>query len=186
MDIMLDLETLGTKPGCIVVSVGAVGFDRYTGTILREFYRVIDLADSQRHGLTIDAETVAWWMRQSDEARAVFSVSKLDVAALEDAAFDFIEWFAECSGAACPIWAHGAAFDLPIWEAALAAADWKAPWAFWNTRDTRTVYDLTGFDPKSVPREGTYHNALDDARHQVRCLHLARSNGSAWQREAAE
>lgn len=175
MDIMLDLETLGTRPGCIVVSVGAVGFDRYTGAILREFYRVIDLADSQRHGLTVEVGAVAWWMRQSDEARAVFSTSEFDVTPLARAASDFAEWFAECGGGACPIWSHGAAFDLPIWEAALAAAGWPAPWAFWMVRDTRTVYDLTGFDPHTIKREGTYHNALDDARHQVRCLMAATS-----------
>jgi hypothetical protein len=185
MDIMLDLETLGTKPGCIVVSVGAVGFDRYTGAILREFYRVIDLADSQRLGLTIDAETVKWWAKQGDEARAVFARDEFMVSSLGDVASDFAEWFAQCGGAACPIWAHGAAFDLPIWEAALAAVDWPTPWAFWMTRDTRTIYDLTGFDPQCVPREGTYHNALDDARHQVRCLHQAIAAG-VIQSEAAE
>ena len=30
MDIMLDIETLGTRPGCVIVTLGAVKFDPYT------------------------------------------------------------------------------------------------------------------------------------------------------------
>ena len=27
-DVMIDLETLGTTPGCVILSIGAVPFDR--------------------------------------------------------------------------------------------------------------------------------------------------------------
>ena len=40
-------------------------------------------------------------------------------------------------------------------------------------RDTRTAYDLARLDPKTIPREGTHHSALDDAHHQVRCVREA-------------
>jgi hypothetical protein len=30
MDVMLDLETLGTVPGCVILSIGAVAFDSMT------------------------------------------------------------------------------------------------------------------------------------------------------------
>lgn len=61
-------------------------------------------------------------------------------------------------------------FDIPIWGHAMAAIGERPPWEFWAGRDTRTVYDIAGFNPKSIKRAGTYHNALDDAKHQVKCL----------------
>jgi hypothetical protein len=30
MDIMLDLETLGTRPDCVILTLGAIKFDPYT------------------------------------------------------------------------------------------------------------------------------------------------------------
>lgn len=172
MDIMIDLETLGTRAGCVVLSIGAVGFNRADGAILREFYRVIDAESAQRAGLTIDAKTVAWWAGQSPEARGIFAT---DAEHWRIVADDFRQWAVACNMASAKVWAHGLTFDLPILEAALLTASIAAPWKHWNARDTRTVYDLTGFDPNTVPREGVYHNALDDARHQVKCLCAALS-----------
>lgn len=75
------------------------------------------------------------------------------------------------------IWCQGANFDEPIIRAAIEKLGGTVPWKFWNVRDTRTVYDLCGFDPKRVPRQGTYHNSLDDAKHQVTCIQEALKNG---------
>lgn len=70
--IMVDLETLGTAPGSVILSIGAVRFDVEEG-LLDEFYVNIDVESSQRLGLTIDGATVMWWMKQSDAARAKLS-----------------------------------------------------------------------------------------------------------------
>ena len=67
--IMVDLETLGTAPGSVILSIGAVRFDVEKG-LLDEFYVNIDVESSQRLGLTIDGDTVMWWLKQSDAARA--------------------------------------------------------------------------------------------------------------------
>ncbi len=71
------------------------------------------------------------------------------------------------------VWSHGANFDEPLWTAAAAAVGQGVPWKFWNVRCTRTAFDLRNFDPKSIAREGTHHNALDDAKHQARCVQAA-------------
>lgn len=47
------------------------------------------------------------------------------------------------------------------------------PWEFHKTRDTRTVYDVCGFDYKSIPFDGEPHNALHDAVHQVKLVQAA-------------
>lgn len=45
MDIMLDLETLGTKPGSVVLSVGACTFGH--GVARRTYHQHLDLDDQR-------------------------------------------------------------------------------------------------------------------------------------------
>ena len=173
MHIMLDLETLGTEPGCVVLSIGAVVFDPQTKDVGREFYVNICPDDSTDHGLKTDPRTVEWWSQQSQEAQDAL---KTDRRILNEALDEFTAWLHHESGFSCEqprIWCQGATFDAPILEAAYKALGQWAPWKFWNVRDTRTVYDLADFDHNSIEREGTYHNALDDAKHQVLCVQRA-------------
>ena len=48
-DIMLDLETLGTGPGCAIVSIGAVAFDEF-GVAEIGFYRACHVSDWETPG----------------------------------------------------------------------------------------------------------------------------------------
>lgn len=177
MDIMLDIETLGLKPGSIVVSVGAVSFDRSTGKMGSEFYSVIDINDSEQKGLTIEAGTAGWWLNQSEDARKVFSDETMRAASsLEAVSAEFQSWGMGQNMPRAHVWAQGD-MDFQVWGAAMDAVSVVRPWAFWKQKDTRTAYEICGFDAKSVERDGVYHNALDDAKHQVRCLHLALASG---------
>jgi hypothetical protein len=166
--VMLDLETLGTRPGSVILSIGAVFFD-LDGKTGETFYRNIDPQTCLDVGLTVDPQTKAWWMRQSDAARDAL---KIDRKSLAEVARDFASFF-RAGGEF--VWAQGATFDPPLWEAAGLAVGRSAPWRFWNARDTRTVYDICGFDYKSMPREGVFHNALDDCLTQVKAVAAALS-----------
>jgi hypothetical protein len=178
--VMLDLETLGTRPGSVILSIGAVFFD-LDGTTGETFYRNIDpqtcaavglTVDPQTYaavGLTVDPQTKAWWMRQSQAARDALAIDRRPLAAVVK---DFAGFF---RGGGEFVWAQGATFDPPLWEAAAAAVGCSTPWKFWNARDTRTVYDICGLDYKSMPREGVYHNALDDCLTQVKAVAAALS-----------
>lgn len=167
MHVMLDLETLGTRPGCAIRSVGAVTFD-LGSRVGEEFYANVDLGSCLGVGLTIEAGTLLWWEDQAPEARAAL---RRDPVTLDHLADQFTGWFRRVGGEC--VWSQGSDFDGPILAAALARVTRVVPWKFHNARDTRTAYALAGFDPRSVPREGTYHNALDDARHQVACVQAA-------------
>jgi hypothetical protein len=68
------------------------------------------------------------------------------------------------------VWAQGSNFDTVLWEHSLGLVNMEIPWRFYNTRDTRTAYHMAGFNAKSIKRQGTFHNALDDAKHQCRCV----------------
>lgn len=166
MNVMLDLETLGTKPGCIILSIGAVTFN---GDY--KFYRNINSNNCALYGLKAEQNTVEWWSNQTQQAKDSLTIDRVR---LSEALNDFTKWFKDVKGQ--QIWCQGANFDVPVLEAAYDAVKFQIPWKFWNVRDTRTVYDITGFDPKTVQREGTYHNALDDCEHQIKCVKEALKN----------
>lgn len=164
-DVMIDTETLGTTPGSAILSIGAVMFG--PAGLGEEFYAPISLASCTAAGLTIDPSTVAWWMKQSDAARA--AAFRDDAEPLPAVLEQFTDWF-NLVEAERP-WAQGATFDPPLLEAAYRACGMTPPWKFWNVRDTRTLYDLA--DVKVDRARGTHHNALDDARAQAEAAVVA-------------
>lgn len=170
IDVMMDLETFGTRPGSAIRSVAAACFDlRGDGVGDNTFSANITAMSCWVAGLTVDRDTIAWWEKQSTEAKEVL---KKNQRPLLEVANEFHTWFRK-TGADC-VWAQGAGFDPVLWErAALAAGASWVPWKFWNIRCTRTAYHLGGLDHKTVPRVGTAHSAADDCAHQVRCVQLA-------------
>ena len=169
--IMFDLETFGTRPGSVLRSIGAAVFDPDTGKVGDTFYANIDRASCEEAGLVVDPATEKWWSEQSREAQQALLV---DCRPLIEVVNDFHTFFRKNGGV--QIWCQGANFDAVLWEAAcdrLWPSKRVLPWKFWNVRDTRTCYELAGFDDKSMPRSGTYHNALDDSLHQIACVSQA-------------
>lgn len=169
--IMFDLETFGTKPYSALRSVGACVFDPETGATGDTFYRNIDRKSCDAIGLNVDPATEKWWMQQSREAQDALLV---DCRPISEVVSNFHLWFRRNDGV--QIWCQGANFDSVLWEAAAQSLQPQklfVPWRYWAVRDTRTVYEIAGFDDKSIGRQGTYHNALDDALHQARCVAAA-------------
>lgn len=180
--VMLDLETFGTKPGSILRSIGAVAFE-LDGRMGAEFYANIDYDSQGSIGLVADPNTVKWWSQQSKEAQDALAIDQQPLAVVVD---KFHAWFREnaigrpryphmlSGGQRCAkVWAQGANFDPALWEAAAEAVKRRVPWKFFEVHDTRTAYTIGNFDTAKLVRAGTYHNALDDAKHQVRCVAAA-------------
>jgi exodeoxyribonuclease VIII len=173
LDISLDLETMARGAGGAIVSIGAVEFDLRTCKMGDVFYRTIDLKSCVDAGLTIEAETVMWWMEQSDPARKTLVRNTMP---LTTALSDFAEWLALCGPTNdIRIWGNGPSFDNTMLGAAYRACHIEQPWKFWNDRCFRTVCGLYQ-SVERRPRQGTHHNALDDAIYQAEhMIHIAES-----------
>lgn len=158
--IMVDLETLSTRPNAAILSIGAVGLDDETED-REQFYCVIDDSSIDGEKFDICAETIQWWMNQSEEARAEFKkADKGIVEALEDFA-QFVRQYD-----APLIWGCGSDFDNVILTNAYELSGLEAPWEFWQNRCYRTIKRC--FQQVVPPkREGVHHNALDDAEYQA-------------------
>lgn len=165
--VMLDLETMGNGPNAAIVAIGACTFDITAGKIGTTYYNGVNLASSVAHGGVIDADTVAWWLQQGDEARA--EIAREDGMHIAEVLRSFEVWMDRHTHDA-EVWGNGASFDNVILRGAYTRNGTSAPWAWWNDRCYRTAKALH----RDVPMErlGTHHNALDDAISQA--LHLIR------------
>lgn len=158
--IMLDLETLGTRTGSVLTALGAVEFG--AEGITREFYRRIDGTSCAEIGMTIDLETVNWWLLQNDEARA-------EIAKPGEALPVVLESFADWLPENPCIWGNGSDFDNAHLAEAYRRLGSVVPWKFWNNRCYRTLKNTVGRGVK-MKRSGTHHHAVDDARDQAQHL----------------
>ena len=157
--VMLDLETIGNTPGSAIVAIGAV---RFSGDIVNaEFYKRVSLKSCIDLGMTTDAGTVLWWLQQSDAARQ--EIVKADTT-INVALMSFFEFATGTE----EVWGNGADFDNVLLEEAYRLAFMPQPWKWSRNRCYRTLKSL--YPHVTVPREGTHHNALDDAKHQHRHL----------------
>lgn len=177
--VMIDIETLSTRPTAAVVAIGAVAFDPDAGP---------DAVDPGAHGIEIlvrptsgrghiDPDTLAWWVEQSEPARQRLAAAVFKGVTLPLALFRLSSWFHDCVHPEACVWAHGAGFDPPILEHHFGESGIVPPWNYRRVRDTRTLYMLAsdGVAPE-IPFLGTPHSALDDAAHQARqvCVAFAR------------
>lgn len=160
MNIMLDLETLGNKPGSVIASIGAVKFGG--GKIIDEFYRRIDLQSCVDIGLTMDVSAIVWWLEQGEEARKEITEIGEHIGIVLS---EFSVWVSIDEAI---IWGNGANFDNNLLSIAYDKAKIQRPWKYSNDRCYRTVKAL--YPDIQIVREGVFHNALNDARSQAKHL----------------
>lgn len=165
--LMIDLETMDTRPTASILSIGAVVFNPVKGTLGNRLHRTVLLDSCLDLGLTVSGDTIMWWLRQSDEARAAIAKGNMTLQfVLQDLAF-FI-----AQNPVHRVWSHGTVFDIAVLEHAFRAAKHKLPWAYNDSRDTRTIFEAAEVNLNDF-REGTAHNALDDAVSQAKAVNAA-------------
>lgn len=171
--LMLDMETMGNSPDAPIVSIGAVFFDPSTGNTGAEFYQVVSLESSMSFGMKPDASTIQWWLKQSSEARSAILVDgAMGLREVLELLADFIAENAANGSHSVQVWGNGCSFDNVILRRAYVLTETPFAVPFWNDRDVRTMVELgksVGINPRfDIPFEGDLHNALSDARHQVK------------------
>lgn len=173
--VVLDLETLGTGPGCVILSIGAVLLS--PAGVEDTFYQVIDLDSSMSHGLKVDPDTLIWWQEQSVEARVAVFVS--DAYTLGSVLQSFAKWLPRDRN--FEIWGNGPDFDNAILNHAYTVCRIKCPWDFWRNQSIRTARLMhPEVEAPPFPAEKTKHHALHDAEYEAEILYqiLSKSWGT--------
>ncbi len=174
-DVMIDFETFGRGPNACICQVGAVYFDKVTGELGKEFAANIDAGTHQLSGAEFDASTIYFWLQQSEAARMSLFGDLQDAHTAMSALNAFL-------ADATRIWSH-ATFDFVILTNALQRLGIKQSFKYKAGLDLRTLVYVAGINIDGFPREGTHHNGLADAKHQVKytvaALNAVKTNKNA-------
>lgn len=164
-DITIDIETLGTGADCVIVSIGAVIFNRSDapGTTKASFDVKIDVEGQV--GRVVDPGTVLWWMSDGmEEARkaAFCKTGRVRLGLALKQLDDFIKLHNPDEA-----WACSPSFDMIILQNAYRQHKVEFPRPFWKWSCIRTMesffYEENTRKPGGVNHfGGTAHDALDD------------------------
>ena len=170
MHVMIDIETLGTRPDAMITQIGAVLFEPISGGKIlngkgfNEYVLIQDGAGS------IDNGAVAFWFQEASVAKMGKALAET-ASPLPDVLKRFVEWPTEVHGltweAIQGVWANPSDFDLPILKSAFSRCNADVPWDRRATRDARTLFSLVGGKPEIDWTGFTAHDALDDAVGQA-------------------
>lgn len=160
VDVMIDLETLGTKPGCVILSIGATTFGAPLGESRATFYSTAQFRT--QHNLIAEESTLDWWDKQDPiTKKEAFSGTKHLSMVLDEFAL-----YLGQLGKPPRVWGNAASFDISILEAAYIAYKLDVPWKYYNVMCFRTLKNL--FPQIPVPPErADAHHALADAIYQA-------------------
>lgn len=166
--VMVDLETMGNKPNAAITAIGAVAYSTIKNKQIGEFYKLVCLEDSVEEGLSMDADTVLWWLSQGEAARAMYGEEKQKhKVKLKDALDELQHWYFcfEAYSEKVLTWGNGVGFDNTILRNAYDKTKMPCPFPFYNDRCYRTLKSL--HPSIELKRVGVLHNALDDAKSQM-------------------
>lgn len=182
-DLVMDIETLGTHPGCVILEIGADIWEGGTKPA-ETFHAGLDYQASLRAGFTVEPGTWKWW--QDDPNRRLNLNSLLKPPLFDSNDCPRTDYFTDIKDGLLAfhdfvkghdplmnIWCKGPSFDAVILEAAYDRLNLPIPWAYWNLRDVRTAIELAGADPHvcEYGRDSRMlHTANADARAEGQFL----------------
>lgn len=175
IDIMLDIETLGTTPGCIVLAAGLVVI-RNNEIIYDSGEIVFNYADSLASGFESNPETEAWWEAHDGVPQHYWNQPRHHVSTIGQlrTIVKIISGHIEQFGASEEVlyWSRGH-FDYPILSVYFNEYGMQPPWEgrHRQMRDLRTALDVLQYDITGEPK---YHRANLDAVQQAEQLVKAR------------
>ena len=205
IDITFDLETADTAVTAAPLQLAAVAWQRHMpveigyAPWLTEggkpvcYNRHADLTQGMMDGLTISADTAAWWSRQSPAVQRAAAGSPADRLAPRDLWQTFFAWVEavgrQTGARHTVLWCQGQDFDIAMLRHAARRYGLALPVTQYSFRDARTLAlettlcashvtaDMLFDDPKGAPYEwypampaseagltaGAAHDALYDA-----------------------
>lgn len=160
INVMCDLESLGTKSGCVILSVALVPF--HTKVHIEPLYVKIDVDSSLAAGLTYDEDTIKWW---GTLPAGVFEESTNGTTSVHDA-FNMIHAYVKGLPGNPLIHGTGSDFDNVILQDTFEHLGIECPWDHRQNACFRTLRRL--FKNKvNYVKPAMSHSALEDAKAQA-------------------
>ena len=178
LDIMVDLETLGTDPDAVVIQLSGVVYDRKTGKTMEEFDEFISPKSALDAKLTISASAMKWWFQQDQRVFKKIilgAVSKgKDITEVLNHFNNFLEDVkTKYKTNSIHLWGNGTMSDNVWIDNCYRNTNVKNPFKYFEHKDVRTLVqlgeDILGRDCRDdIKFEGLEHDALADCYHQIK------------------
>lgn len=167
---MIDLETLGTASGSVILSIGGCIFDEQ-GVVSKDgmVHVFPDAAQQMTLGLTVDPSTIMWWLGQDKNAQEAIRGNVLAELGSNNLTriLPLVNQWLEKAGAEA-IWSNGADFDIPLLTNLYRVAGVKPGWKYNAGRCCRTIMAATGRKMGDFgTKNALAHDALSDAIYQA-------------------
>ncbi len=191
IDVVIDIETLGTGVDAKIIGIGAVAVvdgvlpERILGGMKHSqlftddcLHVVINEGCEHNTRRSFTEDTLEFWHVQPKNLQTFYRYTNQSTTLT--GGLNLLRAFVgeverEYSGAVRP-WGNGSVFDISILEHAYSQCGIEVPWGFRNIRDVRTrkedalfIADVAGIET-DIPFEGVKHYALDDAYHEAKIL----------------
>tara|TARA_A200000159_G_scaffold157083_1_gene172737 strand:- start:534 stop:1070 length:537 start_codon:yes stop_codon:yes gene_type:complete len=167
----IDLETLSTKPDAVLLTIGAIKFDPFTNDPpYNEFYYRANVDEQTAIGRHVEDGTIEWWSRQAPEI-VEEALSDENRHSVKEILIKLNKYLVGVD----KIWCQGPVFDIAILENLYRQLGLHYNWAFYNIRDSRTLFSLMPRDPRKDISFAA-HNALEDCRIQSICVQKSLRN----------
>lgn len=157
--VMIDIETLGTRPDAIIAEVGIVVGEE--GKIDFSLQMTLNWAEQEGLGRKIDVATLLWWTKAGRMATFKQLAERQTCVGALKKRLESIEFYLR---GADEVWANSPSFDLAVInnlfeQVGLLRVNYK------REMDFRTVRKLHPGVAYDYPEDA--HNALADAQAQV-------------------
>lgn len=176
IDVMLDIETLGTDPGAPILQIGAKTFNRlYTSDdwMASHFDEYVDMQSCFDLGLTeVTAGTLEFWFRQ-DQDMAQKVLFNANARPIEEVLVYLNQWASTLTSGNEELrwWAKGPDFDNVLIEHAAQLAGEDVPWRYNKKRCVRTLQDVADWPDERLKHLSWFrepdHDALADCEQQI-------------------
>lgn len=161
--IMIDIETLGIKPGAVITEISLVFFDPSTTIALpnvgKKYY--LDIQEQLKHGLKINEDTLKWRIEHgyNSEAKTPFiCVRDLNNILCTSISTDDV------------LWAKAPSFDKVLLEALFNIFKLPIPWVYSQWQDVRTIQSY--IDKSRIPfNSDLAHDSLYDCEYQIQLVY---------------
>lgn len=183
MDIIVDLETLGTDVDSTVIQIAASEFDITTGELVGDsFESCLDLTYCR--DIKVSGSTLSFWLKDKHNQQTLQEILVKGKYCSESQMWNaFYSWLIkksiECNGE-LKLWGNGISFDNMIIRHHLGKERYSQAVKFWNERDARTLVDMYCRKAKisdrdfknSIPNENK-HDAMSDIIWEAKFLSAA-------------
>jgi hypothetical protein len=176
IDIMTDIETLGTDADSTIFQISAIAFNIETGEQIQEFNQIADISKNENE-VKVTGSTLQWWLQTNKEL--FNSLLNGGERSSEDVLRNFHDWISQFENEENSIylWGNGILFDNKMIKHQMESIGLVYPISYKNDRDVRTLLELASIKSNLTEREikdfysdetELEHNAIDDVKFQIR------------------